>query len=289
VRGLSQGGRFAAKVGFTLSGVGTPVDGCDVQASIGRTWPDRLHDRAAVEIPLTAKGRGYFADRAAARDLALFVRSGRMQDLRREPIQQAKESIARVYGKQLAHSPDHDHGGRCHDTSFLGAQPHRQGLRSLCPERPDHDAEPEALRVRVLGIAHKSSKGFRRRRPLKRVMAARVSEIEAVYRKRYSAFRATAATITGSAETARDVVQDAFAEALRKRTMFPGGRPAGGMDLADCVAARVLAAALRLAFSRRRDTRSLPLAEIGESALPNPRRTRSLPRRFGSFRRGGGS
>ena len=54
-RGLGQGGRFAARVGFSLQGVGTPVDGCEVQASIGRTWPDRLHNHAAVEIPLTAK------------------------------------------------------------------------------------------------------------------------------------------------------------------------------------------------------------------------------------------
>jgi len=45
-------------------------------------------------------------------------------------------------------------------------------------------------------------------------MPAQVSEIEAVYRKRYGAFRATITTITGSSETARDVVQDAFAEAL---------------------------------------------------------------------------
>ena len=57
VRGLGQGGRFAPKVGFQLNGVGTPVDGCEVQASIGRTWPDRLHNHAAVEIPLTAAGR----------------------------------------------------------------------------------------------------------------------------------------------------------------------------------------------------------------------------------------
>jgi hypothetical protein len=104
VRGLSQGGRFASRVGFQLNGVGTPVDGCEVQASIGRTWPDRLHNRAAVEIPLTAAGRDYLADRQAARDLALFVRSRRMHQLRAEPPSQAKADIFRVYGKPLAHS-----------------------------------------------------------------------------------------------------------------------------------------------------------------------------------------
>jgi hypothetical protein len=104
VRGLGQGGRFAPKVGFQLNGVGMPVDGCEVQASIGRTWPDRLGNRAAVEIPLTAAGRAYFADRQAARDLALFVRSRRMHQLRAEPAAQAKPDILRAYDKPLARS-----------------------------------------------------------------------------------------------------------------------------------------------------------------------------------------
>jgi hypothetical protein len=104
VRGLGQWGKLAARVGFALNGVGTPVDGCEVQASIGRTWPDRLHDRAAVEIPLTAKGRAYLADRQAARDLALFVRSRRMHVLRKEPAARARRDIVRAYGAALARS-----------------------------------------------------------------------------------------------------------------------------------------------------------------------------------------
>jgi hypothetical protein len=104
-RGLGEGGQFASKVGFTLSGVGSPVDGCEVQASIGRSWPDRLHNHAAVEIPLTAKGRVFFTDRATARDLALFIRSRRMHTLRKEPAARAKTDIQNAYRKQLAHSP----------------------------------------------------------------------------------------------------------------------------------------------------------------------------------------
>jgi hypothetical protein len=104
VLGLSQGGRFAPKVGFQLNGVGTPVDACEVQASIGRTWPDVLNNRAAVEIPFTVKGRAFFADRAAARDLALFVRSHRMQELRREPPTQALRDIRARYGHALSSS-----------------------------------------------------------------------------------------------------------------------------------------------------------------------------------------
>ena len=104
-RGLGQEGRLASKVGFDLFGVGTPVDFCEVQASIGRTWPDRLHNRAAVEIPLTATGRRYLADRQTARDLALFVRSRRMQQLRKEPAAQARRNILQTYSRDLAHSP----------------------------------------------------------------------------------------------------------------------------------------------------------------------------------------
>ena len=73
-------------------------------------------------------------------------------------------------------------------------------------------------------------------------MPAKVSDIEAAYRARYGAFNATIATITGSAEGARDVVQDAFAEALRQRAMFRGDGPLEGW---------IWRIALRLAFARR--------------------------------------
>jgi hypothetical protein len=105
VRGTSDGGRFASSVGVQLHGVGTPFDGCEVQASIGRTWPDVLDNHAAVEIPLTPVGRRFFVDRAAARDLALFVRSRRMHQLRKEPAAQARHDIEVVYGRNLARSP----------------------------------------------------------------------------------------------------------------------------------------------------------------------------------------
>jgi hypothetical protein len=104
VRGTGVGGRFASSVGTQLHGVGTPFDGCEVQASIGRTWPDPLDNHAAVEIAFTPAGRRFFADRAAARDLALFVRSRRMQQLRKEPAAQAKEHIEAAYSRNLAQS-----------------------------------------------------------------------------------------------------------------------------------------------------------------------------------------
>jgi hypothetical protein len=105
VRELSYSGRLEPRVGLSLGSVGTPFDGCEVEAPIGRTWPDRLHDHAAVEIALTPAGRAYFADRAAARDLALFVHARRVQVLRREPARRAKADLLRFYRSRLAHSP----------------------------------------------------------------------------------------------------------------------------------------------------------------------------------------
>ena len=53
-------------------------------------------------------------------------------------------------------------------------------------------------------------------------MDPRARALEALYRERYSAFRNMVATITGSYESAHDVVQDAFADALRHRDGFRG-------------------------------------------------------------------
>jgi RNA polymerase sigma-70 factor (ECF subfamily) len=47
-------------------------------------------------------------------------------------------------------------------------------------------------------------------------------EIEELYRRRYVAFRNVIATVAGGREPARDVVQDAFAQALRRRETYQG-------------------------------------------------------------------
>jgi hypothetical protein len=57
-----------------LGGLRGPVDGCEVQTTRGHTWPDRLGYHAAAEIPFTPRARRWFADRAAARRLALYLR-----------------------------------------------------------------------------------------------------------------------------------------------------------------------------------------------------------------------
>jgi RNA polymerase sigma-70 factor, ECF subfamily len=50
----------------------------------------------------------------------------------------------------------------------------------------------------------------------------RAEAIEALYRERYGRFRDGVATITGDHESARDVVQETFARALRSRRAFRG-------------------------------------------------------------------
>jgi hypothetical protein len=63
--------------------VDPPYDGCEVHGDFGRRWNDPRGTRSPVEVPLTAAGREYFDTRAAARDLAEFLRSPRIVALRR--------------------------------------------------------------------------------------------------------------------------------------------------------------------------------------------------------------
>ena len=71
-------------------------------------------------------------------------------------------------------------------------------------------------------------------------------EIEELYRRRYRRFRDTVATITGSPDSARDVVQEAFARALRRRKTFRGE---GSLE------AWVWQIAIRTALEQRPDPR----------------------------------
>ncbi len=73
------------RVAIRTFGLRTPFDGCEIQAGYGHRWPDKLDSHSAIEIPFTAAGRRFFADRAAARDLALFLtRTAGMDQMRRE-------------------------------------------------------------------------------------------------------------------------------------------------------------------------------------------------------------
>src|ERR1700733_5395616 len=94
--------------------------------------------------------------------------------------------------------------------------------------------------------------------PLYVVMGAQRREIELLYRERYAGFRRALATVTGSYESAHDVVQEAFARAIAERYRFRGEAPLG---------AWVWRIALRVALDERKRNVWLPLEETLEAGL----------------------
>ena len=90
--------------------------------------------------------------------------------------------------------------------------------------------------------------------------------LERLYRERYTRFRDGLATITGSYDTAHDVVQDAFAQALVKRRGFHGEGSLEGW---------VWRIAFRLALKERRRGGSRALDEV-ETAVVEPERDPEL-------------
>jgi RNA polymerase sigma-70 factor (ECF subfamily) len=95
-------------------------------------------------------------------------------------------------------------------------------------------------------------------------MPATVGEIEELYRSRYASYRGGVAALTGR-DAARDVVQEAFAQALRDRQEYRGE---------GSLAAWVWRIAFRTALrSRQSGDRELTLDELVETA-PVPRAER---------------
>ena len=94
-------------------------------------------------------------------------------------------------------------------------------------------------------------------------------ELEELYRSRYLAFRNGMAAITGSYESARDVVQEAFARALRDRDQYRGDGPLVGW---------VWRIAVRVALESRRNGHELTLEEsvANAPAPPSPERDPEL-------------
>jgi hypothetical protein len=96
---------FAGQSRATLSirGVPTPFDGCQLDGTYGDRWPDRFRSHSAVEVAFTSRAKRYFADSAAAADLALFVRT-RMRETRRLTGTALDAAISRRYGTAIAHA-----------------------------------------------------------------------------------------------------------------------------------------------------------------------------------------
>lgn len=104
VRSDYSSGRFAPQAGLQLRHLDGSVDGCEVGTDAGHLWPDGDGSHDPAEIPFTAAGRAYFANRAAARDLALFVHTRHVQKIRHEAPAQAIRDLKAAYGKELAKS-----------------------------------------------------------------------------------------------------------------------------------------------------------------------------------------
>jgi RNA polymerase sigma factor (sigma-70 family) len=99
-------------------------------------------------------------------------------------------------------------------------------------------------------------------------MAASAECIEELYRTRYASFRGGLTAITGSSETARDVVQEAFAQALRDREQFRGD---------GSLAAWVWRIAFRIALRSRSNGREPSIDDLVEATpLPSPERDPQL-------------
>lgn len=80
-----------------------PFGACELGTGFGRNWLKRFEFHGMFEIPLTEAGRRYFEDRAAARELAYFVRSGARRTARR--AMRAGEAAPRPERLQDASSP----------------------------------------------------------------------------------------------------------------------------------------------------------------------------------------
>jgi DNA-directed RNA polymerase specialized sigma24 family protein len=98
-------------------------------------------------------------------------------------------------------------------------------------------------------------------------MDARARDLEELYAARYVSFRNALATVTGSRESARDAVQEAFARALAQRESYRDEGP---------LAAWVWKIALRVALENRRRPHPLPLEESVDPALLEPERDPEL-------------
>jgi RNA polymerase sigma-70 factor, ECF subfamily len=98
-------------------------------------------------------------------------------------------------------------------------------------------------------------------------MDARAHELEQLYNARYVTFRNALATVTGSRESARDAVQEAFARALADRERY---RDEGSL------AAWVWKIAFRVALENRRRPQPWPLEENADPELLEPERDPEL-------------
>jgi hypothetical protein len=75
-----------------------PFDGCTATGMYGHSWNDAHGTHDAVEIPLTPRGRRFFAERAAARDIEWLARARVFKDIRYSRESLSAQEVARRLG-----------------------------------------------------------------------------------------------------------------------------------------------------------------------------------------------
>jgi hypothetical protein len=78
-----------------------PFDGCTTMGSYGHTWNDAHGTHDTIEIPLTARGSRFFAERAAARDIAWLARARVFHDIRYARQRLTAGDVARRLGSHV--------------------------------------------------------------------------------------------------------------------------------------------------------------------------------------------
>jgi hypothetical protein len=78
-----------------------PFDGCTATGMYGHSWNDQHGTHDAVEIPLTPRGRRFFAERAAARDIEWLARARVFKDIRYSGESLSAQEVARRLGSHV--------------------------------------------------------------------------------------------------------------------------------------------------------------------------------------------
>ncbi|MBA3735273.1 MAG: hypothetical protein H0W90_08755 [Actinobacteria bacterium] len=98
--------RYTAFVGDPGAPFVAPFDGCTVTGEYGHTWNDSHGTHDAVEIPLTARGRRFFTERAVARDLAWLARARVFKHVRYANPMPAAADVAAQFGGRVVALPE---------------------------------------------------------------------------------------------------------------------------------------------------------------------------------------
>ncbi len=79
-----------------------PFDVCSIRGTYGRRWNDARGTHDAVEVAFTPLGHRYFAEQAAARDLALFMRTPQIRAIRKTMIRGAAIPTAKEIARRFS-------------------------------------------------------------------------------------------------------------------------------------------------------------------------------------------